>query len=68
MIEAQIIKSTGRYTEENGPFLYERHHTTFVDYLRICFRSAGLPPLEAAQENKDVAEILAYLRQDLLPI
>jgi hypothetical protein len=52
----------------DGLFLNEAHHTTFVDYLRICFYSAGLPPLEAVKDRKEIAEALAYLRQDLLPI
>lgn len=52
----------------DGLFLNERHHTTFVDYLRICFRSAGLPPLEVVRKQKEIAEALAYLRQDVLPI
>lgn len=52
----------------DGLFLNERHHTTFVDYLRTCFRSAGLPPLEVVGERKEIAEALVYLRQDLLSI
>ncbi|HEU5381584.1 MAG TPA: hypothetical protein VFV38_39690 [Ktedonobacteraceae bacterium] len=52
----------------DGQFLNERHHTTFVDYLRTCFRSAGLPPLEVVGERREIAEALTYLRRDLLPI
>jgi hypothetical protein len=42
--------------------------TTFVEYLRISFRSGGLSGLEREEQIGDVANILVYLRQDLLPI
>jgi hypothetical protein len=44
----------------------EWHHTTFVNYLRICFRWAGLPGLERVP--KPPTKELAYLTKDLLPI
>ena len=44
----------------------EWHETTFVDYLRICFRWAGLPGLEGAM-LPDAPE-LAALTSGLLPI
>jgi hypothetical protein len=66
----------------DGLFLHEWHHTTFVDYLRVCFLSGGLPMREwvavdlsmlksvweGGQESKEVTEAVAYLRQGLLPI
>lgn len=44
----------------------EWHNTTFVNYLRICFRWGGFPGLEHAKALplKD----LAYLTEGLLPI
>src|SRR5579863_5386551 len=27
----------------DGPFLVEPHHTTFVNYLRLCFQWGGFP-------------------------
>jgi hypothetical protein len=44
----------------------ERHATTFVSYLRICFRWGGFPGLErvACPPTDD----LAFLTRDLLPI
>lgn len=52
----------------DGLFDDGRHNTTFVDYLRICFRSGGIPDLERVQHRKAIAMALAILRQDLLPI
>jgi hypothetical protein len=44
----------------------EWHHTTFVDYLRICCRWGGLPGLE--RSSKLSAHELAFLTRDLLPL
>jgi len=49
----------------DAPFLNEPHHTTFVNYLRICFQWGGLPGLE--QEHLLSHEQLEYLTQGLLP-
>lgn len=43
----------------------EPHHTTFVDYLRTCFRWGGLPGLERITARPTE---LAYLTRDLLPL
>jgi hypothetical protein len=48
--------------------LTERHRTTFVNYLRICFRWAGLPKLEQVSGAADRAPALSVLTRDLLPI
>jgi hypothetical protein len=48
------------------PLGAERHRTTFVNYLRTCFRWAGFPGLEFAGTVPD--DDLAALRQGLLPI
>lgn len=50
----------------DAPLVLEWHETTFVNYLRICFRWAGLPGLERALHS-DVSE-LATLTRNLLPI
>jgi len=50
----------------DAPLLWERHDTTFVNYLRICFRWGGFPGLERAP-NPPLSD-LAYLTKDLLPI
>jgi hypothetical protein len=50
----------------DAPLLYEWHHTTFVDYLRIGFRWGGFPGwqrLAAAPEP-----IRASLKEGLLPM
>lgn len=53
----------------DGLFLYEWHNTTFVDYLRVCFLSGGLPPSKYwTQTSREATEVLTYLQQDLLPI
>lgn len=49
----------------DAPFLDEPHHTTFINYLRICFQWGGLPGLE--QEHLLSQEQLAYVTQGLLP-
>jgi hypothetical protein len=53
----------------DGIFHDGYHDVTFVEYLRLGFRSGGLTDLEQEEQlMKDVGEALAYLRQDLLPI
>ena len=63
----------------DGVFHDGYHDVTFVEYLRLCFRSGGLTDLEHEEHAKDnpiflhtpvpgVADALSYLRQDLLPI
>ncbi len=47
-------------------FGYEWHDTTFVNYLRICFRWAGFPGLECKAQRPECE--LAFLRRGLLPI
>jgi hypothetical protein len=50
----------------DAPVLLEAHHTTFVDYLRLCFRWGGFPGLEQCPgvPRRD----LAYLIEGLLPV
>lgn len=45
---------------------YEWHDTTFVNYLRTCFRWAGFPGLECKSRRPESE--LAFLTRDLLPI
>jgi hypothetical protein len=49
----------------DGLLLNEWHNTTFVGYLRTCFRWAGLPGLEMC---RNPPEELASLTEGLLPI
>ncbi len=46
--------------------LTERHRTTFVSYLRLCFRYAGFPKLD--QVDPALLPELPELTHDLLPI
>lgn len=48
----------------DGPLLLERHHTTFVNYLRICLRWGGFPGLAA--ENRLSPGEMDFLTKDLL--
>lgn len=48
--------------------LTERHRTTFVNYLRICFRWAGFPKLQQIPEAPDGVSALSALTRDLLPL
>lgn len=50
----------------DAPFEGEWHDTTFVNYLRICFRWGGFPGIECVP-NPPTADV-AYLTKDLLPI
>ncbi len=50
----------------DAPLLLEWHNTTFVNYLRICFRWAGFPGLERAPHPP--LEDIEQLTRDLLPI
>ena len=46
--------------------LDEWHRTTFVNYLRICFRWGGFPGWERVEQRPE--QDLAFLTADLLPI
>jgi len=50
----------------DGAFLNERHHTTFVSYLRLVFQWGGFPGWDRSilQPSRE----LDYLRENLLPI
>jgi hypothetical protein len=50
----------------DGLLLNERHHTTFVEYLRIVFQWGGFPGWELAPKPPD--KELDYLREGLLAI
>ncbi len=50
----------------DAPLLYEWHDTTFVNYLRVGLRWAGLPGLERVTVLREPD--LATLTADLLPI
>lgn len=43
----------------------ERHHTTFVDYLRISFQWGGFPGFEKYPEHQWTTEIVPYLAEGL---
>ncbi len=47
--------------------LTERHRTTFVNYLRICFRWAGFPKLERVPGAPAAVSALLVLTRGLLP-
>ncbi|HYL44357.1 MAG TPA: hypothetical protein VEU97_13300 [Ktedonobacteraceae bacterium] len=49
----------------DGLLLNEWHQTTFVNYLRICFRSAGLPGL--GRIRSEISNELEYATRNLLP-
>src|SRR6266851_8967928 len=49
----------------DAPLLLEKHHTTFVNYLRLCFQWGGFPGLES--DNRLSQSELAFLTKDLLP-
>jgi len=44
----------------------ERHNTTFVNYLRLCFQWGGFPGFE--QFKSYPIEVMSYLIKDLLPL
>jgi hypothetical protein len=50
----------------DAAFGYEWHNTSFVNYLRICFRWAGFPGLECKAQRPETE--LAFLTLDLCPI
>jgi len=54
------------YTAADAPLEYEWHETTFVDYLRTCFRWGGFPGLACASRPPE--KELAFLTRGLLPI
>jgi hypothetical protein len=50
----------------DGPLHYEWHDTTFINYLRICFRWGGFPGWERIETRPE--DDLAYLTEGLQPI
>jgi hypothetical protein len=48
-------------------FANEAHEVSFVDYLRLSFRWAGFPGLEALGEREDVRRFVAAFGQGLEP-
>ncbi|MCG8594045.1 MAG: hypothetical protein MI785_06680 [Kiloniellales bacterium] len=48
-------------------FVNEPHGLPFVDYLRLCFRWAGFPGLEAHGEREDVQSFVRTFGQGLEP-
>jgi hypothetical protein len=52
----------------DGPLLGERHSTTFVNYLRICFRWAGFPGLDQLPDASQWTSKLSALARELQPI
>jgi hypothetical protein len=56
----------------DAPLEAEPHHTTFVNYLRICFRWGGAPGLETLSRDSSRREViqrdLRHLTEGLLPI
>ena len=48
----------------DAPLLLERHNTTFVNYLRICFQWGGFPGL--AHENRLTQDVCTFLTKDLV--
>ena len=49
----------------DAPLLLERHHTTFINYLRLCFQWGGFPGLEF--DNRLSQRKPAFLTKDMLP-
>ncbi|TDA66424.1 MAG: hypothetical protein D9V45_05720 [Chloroflexi bacterium] len=50
----------------DAPLIGERHNTTFVDYLRICFKWGGFPGFETCETYP--REAISYLTEGLLPL
>jgi hypothetical protein len=48
--------------------LDEWHNTTFVNYLRICFRWGGFPGFERLPENERPTDLIAHLTANFLPL
>lgn len=50
----------------DAPLIGERHNTTFVDYLRICFKWGGFPGFETCETYP--REVISFLTEGLLPL
>lgn len=50
----------------DGVLVNERHQTTFVNYLRICFRYGGFPGLQVSKDP--ISSEVVALADGLLPI
>ncbi len=54
------------YLSTDAPRLSQWHETTFVNYLRICFRWGGFPGWERIETRPE--EDLAFLTEGLLSL
>ena len=52
----------------DGLLIHERHKTTFVDYLRTCFRWGSFPGWDQLATADRPQALLDRLTHDLLPI
>ena len=55
-------------TAMDAPLVDESHETTFVDYLRICFRWGGFPGWSVLDEDERRRALLGELSAGLLAI
>ena len=52
----------------DAPFEDERHDTTFVNYLRICFQWGGFPGWEESSTRARPTQMLRDLAANLIPV
>jgi hypothetical protein len=52
----------------DAPLEHERHETSFVDYLRTCFRWGGFPGWERLAEGDVPKDLLEELTKGLQPV
>lgn len=49
----------------DGQFLYEQHHTTFINYLRICFDNCGFSRITNPEYDNDYQAFFDKVRPQL---
>jgi hypothetical protein len=53
-------------TLADAPVHFERHHTTFVDYLRVALQWGGFPGFDRVKPSTRLSEHISYLTADLV--
>jgi hypothetical protein len=52
----------------DGFFLFEPHRTTFIDYLRICFKGGGFSQISQVDIDQDYRSYFSQVISKMLPI
>ena len=56
------------YPSIDSSFIHSPYQTTFIDYLRICFKYCGFPGIAYPEHKNDYQDFFAIVKPQLKPI